>query len=59
MMVLVSTEKKPSVKIFSGKLIMLRIGLRTRVRSMRENPPIRYVKMPPLTVSDGSVFEAM
>lgn len=55
----VNTENKPSVIKLSGKLIMLKIGLSTRVRNISDAPPIRNVKMPPLTVSDGSTLAVM
>lgn len=55
----VNTENKPSVIKLSGKLIILKIGFRTRVRSISEAPQIRYVKIPPLTVSDGSTLAVM
>ena len=55
----VNTEKNPSVKILSGKLITLKIGLSTRVRSISDNPPIRNVRIPPLTVSDGRMLAVM
>jgi len=52
---LVIIEKSPRVTILTGKLMILRIGLRIKNMRARTTAPIRRVCIPPSMVNPGTI----
>lgn len=50
---LVKIEKIPRVSMFTGSVIMLRIGFIVRNRSASDAPPINSVSRPPSIITPG------
>lgn len=54
---LIKKENMPSVAIFSGSVIILRIGLTTRNKRDKTNPPKKYVVNPPVTLTSLNICD--
>jgi len=53
--VFVKIEKSPSVRAFTGKLMILRIGFKIRNINARRTAPISNVTKPPSIVNPGTI----